>query len=554
MHSTSSWAARACAAVVLLAGSAASASPPRTILHNGQIFTADPAHPWAQAVAIEGNRITDVGTDAQVLGCAHHGAVVYDLGGRTVIPGLNDAHVHVSVPAGVSLNTNGFLPGPGPTLSDVLALVAQGAATTPPGTWLFASVGTALLDDPGANRFALDTVAPNHPVALFAWSGHGTIVDTKGLATLGIGLHAADPFGGTYERVAGGSTLTGVAHEYAEYGIRRRLLSTLSDADLVGQFQTHAAQSVQLGVTSIQDMPVGLTHARALQVLAAANLSIRVRSICFPLTPDESCDAHHGQQGPLVTASGIKWVTDGTPIERMAFVTEAYQDRPGFFGHFNFSYDPLLDMVGAGFQGPAAENQLLFHAVGDGAVSRVLDALEETGGDHAWRKRRPRIEHGDLLLDGDIERVQALGAVIVQNATHLALTPVFAQRFSSGVLSNMEPLRSLLDAGIPLALGTDGIGARLSPFVDIFLAAIHPTRPDEALSVEQAVTAYTRGSAFAEHTEKDKGSIAPGKLADLAVLSQDIFHAPLPAVPGTYSMLTIVDGAVVWNAGLAPSP
>ena len=121
------------------------------------------------------------------------------------------------------------------------------------------------------------------------------------------------------------------------------------------------------------------------------------------------------------------------------------------------------------------------------------------------------------------------------------------------VFAQLEPLRSLLEHGIPLALGTDSIGSPISPFVDLLFVTVHPTNPPEALTMEQAVSAYTRGSAFAEFEEQHKGTLTPGQLADLAVLSQDIFHLPPPALPATISLLTLIGGQVVWDAGvLAP--
>ncbi|MDB5213737.1 MAG: Exoenzyme regulatory protein AepA precursor, partial [Myxococcaceae bacterium] len=196
----------------------------------------------------------------------------------------------------------------------------------------------------------------------------------------------------------------------------------------------------------------------------------------------------------------------------------------------------------------------LFHSVGDGAIDEVLSAMEGTGGPGVWHDRRTRIEHGDLLFPSDFARAKRLGVVSVQNPTHLALAPVFAQRFTPAVYSDLEPLRSLLDQGIPLALGTDGIGSVFNPFLDLFLAMIHPTHPSEALTIEQAVTAYTRGSAYAEFEEDRKGTLSVGRLADLAVLSQDIFHIPPPAIIGTTSVLTIVNGNVVWDAGTLGAP
>ena len=484
------------------------------------------------------------------------GTKLVDLGGRTVIPGLNDAHVHVVVPQGTYVNSPAFLPGPGPTLAEIEASIAAAAAATPPGTWLFGFVGTNVFDDDQANRFSLDTVSPDHPIALFAWTGHGSWLNSKALETLAIADDEPDPFGGHYERVAGTAILTGELHEYAEFGVRRALLSFLPDENLVAQYQAFANSAVRFGFTSLQDMAVGLTRRRAVAALRAAHLPLRVRSMCFPLTPGESCevsndDHDHGGDGDtsLLTVSGVKWVTDGTPVERLAFVETPYADRPNWVGAPDLPDAALHAMLQQHKHGPLPANQMLFHSVGDGAIHAVLDAMEDTGSHASWRGRRTRIEHGDLLFPPDFDRAHDLGVVIVQNATHLALTPVFAQRFAPAVFSELEPLRSLLDEGIPLALGTDGIGAANNPFVDLFLATIHPTRPSEALTIEQAVRAYTRGSAYAEFEEGRKGTLEPGQLADLAVLSQDIFHAPPPAIPATESVLTMVNGVIVWTSG-----
>jgi len=533
----------------LAGGAAADAGSRLTILHGGDIVTGDPAHPHAQAIAFDDEHVVAVGTDAEVLALARHGAHSIDLGGRVVIPGLNDAHVHVIVPQGIYVNSPAFVPGPGPTLAEISAAIAQQVAATPPGTLLLGFMGTAILDDPGAVRYALDAVAPLHPVVLFGWSGHGTLFDTRAMGMLGIGETQVDPFGGSFDRFPHTSIVTGIAHEYAEFWIRRRLLDLVPDAALVGAYQAFAAQAVQLGFTSLQDMGVGLTHARAMSVLRTADLPVRVRSICVPLVPREACETG-GPESAQLRPSGVKWITDGTPIERRAFMSTPYQDAPDTVGEFNFPSAAFVALTASQRTGAPPRDQVLFHSVGDAAISEVLDALEATGGEHAWRHRRTRIEHGDLMFADDIARAADLGVVVVQNGTHLGLTSVFAQRLVPSVFAQLEPLRSLLAAGIPLALGTDGIGRPLSPFVDMLLLVIHPSHPAEALTIDEAVSAYTRGSAYAEFEERHKGTLAPGMLADLAVLSQDIFHAPPFALPATFSVMTIVGGQIVWDAGV----
>ena len=544
-------------AAAALFAAPAEAHPHRTILHHGKVFTADPAAPWAEAVAVQGKRILAVGSNEDVLALAGPHADVIDLGGRTVVPGIDDSHVHVLGSPGVPLNDGSFVPGPGPSLPDVLGLLAQGAATEPSGTWLTALVGEAFLDDAGATRFALDTVSPDHPVWIQSWTGHGVYLNTAAMAALDVSETEPDPFGGHFERFPDSQIITGEAHEYAEHRLRRKVLSLEPDSALVARYQAFAAQAVALGITSIQDMAVGLEHARAISVVESADLPIRTRAICFPLDLDEECgpstgDDEESDDSPAsskVTASGVKWITDGTPIERLAFLETPYQDRPGEFGQFNFAQAPFLQMIEEALSGPTRREQRLFHAVGDAAIENILGAMEATGTPARWRHKRLRIEHFDLLFPESFHRAKSLGVVLVQNPTHLALPGVWAQRFTPSVAAKTEPLRSVLEAGIPLAFGSDAIGQPGNPWLDIFFAAIHPVRPEEALSVEQAVTAYTRGAAYAELAEKRKGTLKPGKLADLAVLSQDVFSIPLGALPGTYSVLTMVGGEVVWSTG-----
>lgn len=518
------------------------------ILYNGKVFTSDTANLWAEAVAVKGNRIEAVGGNTQVLALAGTGTRLLDLGGRVVIPGLNDAHVHALVPQGRQLNIPDFLPGPGPTVDDVLALIAQGVATSPPGTWLMATVGTNFSEDPRAHRFTLDQVAPNHPVKLELWTGHGMYFNTRGLEDLEIPDNASDPFAGFYERFPGTGVLNGVVHEYAEHLVRRRFAERLTDAEIAGIYHNFVQAVLPLGFTSVQEMSVGLPHERSVEILGEVNPAIRWRAICFPLTPEEPC--HRGPSpAPLVTPSGIKWIGDGTPIERLAFMSEPYQDRPDTRGRFNFPADAFTDLVERSLFAPPKKSQLLFHLVGDAAIGTLLDEMEELAPAANWRHRRTRIEHGDMITPADVLRVRNLGVVMVQNPTHLALPDLF-QRYTPQVTANAQPLRSLVESGVPLAFGTDGIGGTISPFLDLFLAILHPDRPSEALTLEQALIAYTAGSAYAEFEEGKKGQLVPGQLADLAVLSQDIFAIPPFALPATRSELTMVDGRIVWDTGV----
>jgi predicted amidohydrolase YtcJ len=535
----------------------------RTIYYNGNVFTSNEQHLWAEGVVVEDSIIIAVGTTKQVLAFNKAGTALVDLKGATMIPGFNDAHVHpfdsTLLPGAVVLNlATDFLPSPGPSLADILTLVRRAAAENPPGTWLMASTGTNVVEDPKATRAALDEAAPNHPVLLAPWFGHGTLINTKAMQIVGIGEQEPDPVGGFYDRFPGSKVINGVLHEYAEHQLRRFFAGQITDQDFRAIYERFAAGAARVGYTSVQEMSVGVPQARHLELIAQSNIPIRWRAICFPLSLDEPCDVpsqlSSARPFPRLTASGIKWIADGTDIERLAFLREDYADAPGVRGQPNFATDAIDRQLKRSISGPILETQPLFHTVGDGTADLILDRMSAVGSDDDWRNRRPRIEHGTLLRQDHYESARSKGAFIVQNPVHFALADIAAARFSPDQLAEVDPMRSLLKAGIKLALGSDAVVAPGNPFLDLFFALIQPTHPSEALTIEQAVIAYTRTSAEAEFQEAWKGTIEPGKVADLVVLSQDIFHVAPPDILRTQALLTIVGGKVVYDAATATAP
>jgi len=518
------------------------------VLFNGKVFTVNADRPWAQAVAIRGSRILAVGDDGPVRALADANTRSIDLGGRVVIPGFNDAHVHMGVGLPRLTLPPINIPGTGPTLQEALGQVAQAVAVAQPGEWILVFAGETIILDPTVNRLSIDPVAPDNPVIILAWSSHRAVINSRAMAAAGIAPEEPDPFGGFYGRFPGTNVVNGVLDEYALFRLVRAVRAGVPDAVLRAEFEALSGLTAQLGVTSVQEMTIGLTRERSERVLAGAQLKVRLRTMCVPLDLDESCQPTLFDPSDRLTSTGIKWLLDGTPIERSAALREPWADFPGT-GHFNVTDAELPQLVHQSLAGPPVRNQLLVHTVGDRAIDKILGELDRAAPAVVWNLRRPRIEHGDLIHPEQIDLARRLGVIVVQNPTHLTLdlvTPLGPARAAAA-----QPLQSLLDAGIHLAFGSDSI--RPNPFIDLFFAVVHPFHPAEALTMEEAVTAYTRGSAMAEFQENQKGSIKPGYLADLAVLSQDIFTIPQPAIPGTVSVLTLVGGEITWDAGvLAP--
>lgn len=528
----------------VLALGACAAAPPDTVLLNGKIFTSDAGRPWVQALAIRGGRIVAVGDSAGIAAQAGTATRRIDLGGRTVVPGFNDAHAHI----GPHLPLVRLTSGDNPTTPDLERALQAAVAQASDGRLIQGSIGERVWADGTVTRAWLDARAPSNPVRLSAWTGHGVILNSTALTLAGVDEATGDPDGGRFLRDAAGR-LNGRAEEYADYLVARRIALKVDRASGVEAYRAFARDAAALGITSIQLMGDALPVADIVSRLVEARTPLRWHVYRFPIREagGETIDSRPPlppQPGPLVDARGMKFILDGTPIERLALLRAPYADAPGEAGRSNFTPERLREF---GKWAYGSEDRILAHAVGDGAIDRYLTALEQTGLPEIWREKRPRLEHGDLLFPDLVARAKALGVVVVQNPAHLTLHDELLARLGPERASQLQPLKSLLAAGIPLALGSDG---PLSPGLNVMFASTHPVRPAEALSREEAVTAYTAGSAFAEFADRDKGRLSVGMLADLAVLSADLFTVPADRLPDIRSVLTLVGGRIAHDAGV----
>jgi predicted amidohydrolase YtcJ len=514
------------------------------LLLNGKIFTSDSAHPYVQALAIRGERIVAVGSTKEISALAGPQTKRVDLGGRVVIPGINDAHYHCDAePSAFHLQFHSM----DPTWSDVADQLAAAESKAPKEALIIGDIGPTALDDPQATGTSLDKLAPKHPVMLRTWSRHAAVVSRLGLAKLGVKDGEPDPLGGRFLRSPDSAKLTGVAFEYAAFRFHRAITALASEPEALQQMRAFLSEATRLGITSVQDMSLPAGAERCVGLLEKAPTPIRVRVMRMAGTTSNARDTKEGRSlprnpTPLITVSGTKWVLDGSPIESSAAMRKPYADNPKSSGWLNFNEKEMEAMLRESLEN---DDQLLVHIVGDRTTEAFLMAMEATGGKTVWENRRVRIEHGDGVMPDLVSRTKALGVVVVENPTHVTIRELLVKRYGVERADEMQPLRSLLDASIPLAFGSDGPN---NPYLNIMLASIYPGKPKEALTREQAVTAYTLTSAYAEFAEKDKGSLEPRKLADLAVLSQDIFTIPPQDLPKTESVLTLVGGNIVHDA------
>ena len=522
---------------------------PDLILFNGKIFTSVVARPYVEALAIRGERIVATGDTKTIQAMAGPKTNAIDLHGGTAIPGINDAHHHFQLgPPEVDVDLQTVDPSWAQVKDGIVAAVAK----NPPNSLISVTIGFKVFGDPSIDRDALDQIAPHNPVALGTFTGHGLILNTAGLLFYNIADNQPDPMGGRFER-DGKGRLTGTLREYAIMNIDRAAADRVPDSTAILQLRQQLDEEARYGVTSIQELSVTMAPSRAVSLLERTPAQIRVRVVRMPGTTPAGRDIEEGKGVPphpasLITVSGTKWLADGVGVEG-TFTPRGDWKIPG---------KPPLDSLFTGLplEFPNGEypailqesiknnDQLLLHVSGNLAAETVLDAIDASGGKSVWDGRRLRFEHGDGIFPDQFSRIKQDGIIVVQNPLHLApIVPPGVVAFEKA-----QPLKSLLAAGIPLALGSDG---PTNPYLDIMLATNPGNHPSEAITREQAVTAYTLTSAYAEFQEKEKGTIEAGKLADIAVLSQDIFTVHTGELPKTVSVLTLVGGKVVYKAKAA---
>jgi hypothetical protein len=503
-------------------------------------------------VAAAGGRIVGVGSDRDVAGCIGPATRVIDLGGRRVVPGFNDAHVH-------------FLSGGFGLLSvdlrdagseaEVARRVREHAARLPAGTWILRghwdheSWPSRRLPD----RALVDEAAPEHPVLLSRLDGHMSLASSLALRLAGVASGTPDPPGGTIVRGAGGEP-SGVLKDRAQDLVLRVVPEPTREQNRAAA-RAALREAARLGVTTVQDdSPIDALPTYQ-ELRDRGELTARL-SVWRPVAALESLKAagiRSGLGDEWIRLGALKVLADGSLGASTAALFEPYEDDPRQRGLLLYPEDELERLV---LEADAAGFRLAVHAIGDRANAVVLRAFERAVAHNGPRPRRLRIEHAQIVRPEDLARYRALGVIASVQPSHCTDDMRWAgRRLGTRRARDAYRLRSFAGAGIALAFGSDWYVEPLDPRLALY-GAVARARPDgertwfpeEGLTLEEALDAHTRGSAYAEWTEHEKGTVEVGKLADVAVFGRDVLSLPPREILDTPVVMTVVGGRVVYDA------
>ncbi len=532
------------------------------ILINGKIWTVNPRQKEAEAVAISGNRIAAVGTTIQMLAMRGPNAPVCDLQGKRVLPGFDDAHVHF-YSGGANLAGPQLRHAKSPQeFRDTLAAFTQ---HLPSGRWITGGDWDHENWSPATlpTRQLIDPVTLRWPVFVNRLDGHMALANSLALKLAGIDRNTKDVPGGVIVRDADGNP-TGILKDAAQTLVEKVIPPPSPEQirDAIRAAQTYANAQ---GVTSVQDMSASPDVFRVYQtMLRNGELHVRI-SGHQPLTSWERL-ANIGLRADFgneyLHIGGVKGFADGSLGSTTALLFQPYLDSPNTSGIASAELADPEKMWSNIQHADAAGLQIAIHAIGDKANNTILNFYERLERENGQRDRRLRIEHAQHLIPSDIPRFGRLHVIASMQPYHLMDDGRWAEkRIGPERAKTTYAFRSLLDSGAMMAFGSDWDVAPMSPLMGIYGAVTrrtldgkHPDGwvPEQKITVEEAVRAYTMGSAYASFDEKLKGSIEPGKLADLIVLSDDIFSIDPVKIADTTVLVTIFDGHVIASAD--PNP
>lgn len=528
---------------------------PTLLLVNGKFWTGDPKHPSAQAVAITVNRITAVGTTEEIERLDTGTAGKIDLDGQLALPAFNDSHVHV---LGGGLN----LAGPQLRFSksqeefrNTLSIFAQ---KQPKGRWITGGTWDHENWSPPVlpERGLIDDVTEGRPVFVSRLDGHMALANSLALRLAGIDKNTKDVPGGVIVRDGQGNP-TGILKD-AAMQLVTRVIPPLTEEQLIVAVKAAQTYANAQGVASVQDMSTSPDLLRAYQTMFDKG-ELRLRIATHAPLAEWKRMANAGVRAPFgneqIQVGALKGYADGSLGSTTALLFDPYVDAPNTSGIPSAELSNPVKMWENVRDADAAGLQIAIHAIGDKANSSILNMYSRLAADHGAKDRRLRIEHAQHLLPADIPRFGQQQVIASMQPRHLADDGRWAEkRLGPERVKTAYAFRALIDSGATLAFGSDWPVAPMSPIFGIAAAVTRQTldgkhpegwTPEQKITVEEAVRAYTRGAAFGSFEENIKGVIEPGKLADITVLSQDIFTVDPAKIQDTVVTTLVFNGRVV---------
>ncbi len=532
-------------------------APADLVLVNGKIWTVNDKQPEAEAVAILGNRIAAVGSTQEIRKWIGANTKVIDLQGKRVTPGFNDSHVHF-FDGGRGLASVQLRDARTP--EEFRNRIRDFAAKLPKGRWVLNGNWDHENWNPPAlpTRQLIDSVTPDNPVFINRLDGHMCLANSLALKLAGVTRETPDPPGGTIVRDANGEA-TGVLKDAAMSYVYKVIPNPSEDemAEAIRAAMRYAAEN---GVTSVEDMSASPDIFAVYQkLLANGELTVRI-SGHQPLAEWQRLarvGIRAGFGNDKLKIGALKGFADGSLGSTTALFFEPYLDDPKTSGLPSDEMFPESKMLNNILNADKAGLQIAVHAIGDKANKTILDFFAEAEKQNGARDRRFRIEHAQHLRPEEIKRFGSQRVIASMQPYHAIDDGRWAEnRIGSNRAKGTYAFRSLLDAGAVLAFGSDWFVAPMEPLMGIYAAVTRRTLdgkrpqgwvPEQKITVAEAVRAFTMGSAYASFDEKIKGSIEPGKLADLTVLSADIFKIDPVEIEKVKVALTVFDGKVVYE-------
>jgi len=531
---------------------------PDVIILNASIHTMDAARPTAGALAVSGNRIAAIGSTPEIRSLAGPNTKLIDAGEKLVLPGFNDAHVHYLM-GGFSLANVDLRDAKSP--EEMARRLGHYAKQMPKGRWI---LGGDWDHEkwPGAplpTKEIIDAATPDNPVFVNRLDGHMALANSLALKMAKVTKETKDPPGGVVVRDPKTGEPTGVLKDGAE-DLVDRVVPEKSFEEKHAAALAATEHAAKMGVTSVTDMSAGDDVGLYQYMLDRGELKNRIYAIRSIVSWEVLAKTGvHGAFGSdMLRIGGLKGFADGSLGSTTALFFQPYNDAPNTRG---LLFDQMLPegiMLKRVLGADKAGLHVMIHAIGDEANTRILDIYKEVAAKDGDRDRRYRIEHAQHLRTNEIARFGAQKVIASMQPYHCADDGRWCdKRIGPERSKGTYAFRSLLDSGATLAFGSDWTVAPLNALEGIKAAVTrqtldgkHPTGwvPEQKITVDEAVRAYTVGSAYAEFAEKVKGSITPGKLADLVIIDRDIYTCDPADIDKAQVILTIMDGRIVYEA------